>query len=138
MPDATEDTHMPLAYRRDDASRRIVATGVGAFRADEVLAVFDRMRAEGVWTYGALYDLRQMTGRPTRSDLERVLDGAGRPGPGGERPGPTAVLAVDPGLYASACAYSAMGPPTHFNVFSDRIEAEAWLVMHTAVAPLDR
>ena len=126
---------MPLRYRRDDAHRRIVATGEGTFRAGDVLEIFERMRAEGTWSYGSLFDIRQMAGHPSKADLERLLEGAGRLGPDGEQAGPMAVIAIDPDLYATACAYLLMGPPVLFNVFSDRDEAEAWLVAHTAVGP---
>ena len=122
---------MPIGYERDDVQRRIVALGEGLFRADDVLGILERTRADGTWSYGSLYDLRRMTGKPSANDLRRLLEAASQPGPRGELPGPTAVLALDPTLYGSACAYAALGPPGHFDVFSDRLDAEAWLVTHT-------
>jgi hypothetical protein len=130
---------MPIVfYHRDDMQRRIVAIGAGLFSADDILGIFERMRAEGTWTYGALYDVRRMVGRPSLSDLKRLRDGAGQLGPGGEQAGPMAVVAVvaTDQLYSRACAYAAMGPPGRFDVFADRGEAEAWLVMHTPRSPL--
>lgn len=127
---------MPIRYHRDDSQRRIEAIGEGPFSADDILRIFERMRADGTWSYGALYDLRQMAGRPSLSDLKRLREGAGQLGPGGEQAGPMAVLAIDATLYSRACAYAALGPPGRFDVFSDRDEAEAWLVMHTPRSPL--
>jgi hypothetical protein len=121
---------MPISYSRDDAQRRIVAIGEGAFRAEDILGVLDRMRADGTWTYGVLYDLRRMTGSPTLSDLGRLRESVGQPGPDGEH-GPRAVVISDPALYARICAYKMLGPPGRFEVFSDRAEAEAWLAVHT-------
>src|SRR3981081_1680757 len=122
---------MPIGYERDDAQRRIKALGEGPFRADDVLGILERMRADGAWTYGVLYDLRRMMGRPAAHAPRGLLEAASQPGPRGELHGPTAVLALDAALYGSACAYAALGPPGLFDVFSDRLDAEAWLVAHT-------
>jgi hypothetical protein len=92
------------------------------------------MRTDGIWNYGALLDLRRMAGSPSVSDLGRLMMSARKSGPQGEHVGPMAVVAIDPALYARACAYKALRPPEPFDVFSNRAEAEAWLVMHTTRA----
>ena len=122
---------MPISYSRDDAQRRIVAIGEGAFRAEDVLGILDRMRADGILAYGTLYDLRRMSGNATLSDLARLMEGASQPGVSGESVGPTAVVLTDQRLYAKACAYKSLGPPGPFDVFSNRSEAEAWLAAQT-------
>jgi hypothetical protein len=121
---------LPISYSRDDAQRRIVAVGEGAFRAEDILGTLDRMRADGTWSYGILYDLRRS---PTLSDLGRLRENVGQPGPQGEH-GPRAIVVSDPALYARMCAYKALGPPGRFDVFSNRAEAEAWLAEQTTRA----
>ena len=122
---------MPIGYERDDTQRRIVATGEGTFLADDVLRILEQMRADGIWTYGSLYDLRRMTGSPSASDLGRLMMSVAKSGPSGEHAGPMAVVATDPALYARACAYKMLGPPGRFDIFSNRAEAEAWLAVQT-------
>ena len=121
---------MPINCSRDDAQRRVVAVGEGAFRAEDILGVLDRMRADGTWSYGILYDLRRMSGSPTLTDLGRLRESVGQPGPDGKH-GPRAVVVSDPTLYAKLCAYKMLGTVGRFDVFSDRAEAEAWLAVHT-------
>jgi hypothetical protein len=121
---------LPIGYERDDVRKRIRATGQGSFLAEDVLEIFARMRAEGVWGYAVLYDLRRMTGNPSISDVRRILDAAASPEPDGQRPGPIAVVNLDPEMYAKACLYAAMGPPSPFEAFRDLPEAEAWLASH--------
>jgi hypothetical protein len=118
---------MPIHYRRDDTQRWIVAIGEGTFSAEDFLTIFAQMRADGIWSYGRLYDLRRMSGSATLGDLTRFMEAASQPGTSGERVGPTAVVVTDPRLYAKACAYKSLGPPGRYDVFSNRIEAEAWL-----------
>jgi hypothetical protein len=122
---------MSFSFTRDDARRRIVATGEGRFCADDILGILEWMRREGTWSYGLLCEMRRMSGSPSATDLRRILEGAAQPGPHGEHAGPTAVVIADPVLYGTACAYAAMGPPGKFAVFTDRIDAEPWLVSHT-------
>ena len=126
---------MPLGYERDDTQRRIVSIGEGPFSVDEVIGFFERMRSDGTWAYGALYEMLRMAGRPSVEDLRRIMEGAAMPGPNGEHAGPMAVVAADPALYGTACAYAAMGPPGKFNVFADRADAEEWLTEHTSLPP---
>jgi hypothetical protein len=118
---------MPIGYERDDVHRQIRATGHGRFRVEDVLAIFARMRAEDVWSYAVLYDLRQMTGNPSIGDVRRILKTASAPTSDGQRPGPIAVVNSDAQLYAKACLYAAMRPPSPFEAFRDLPEAEAWL-----------
>jgi hypothetical protein len=129
---------MPISYERNDAQQRIVAIGDGSFSADDVLGIFARMRTDGAWNYGSLYDIRRMTGKPSVGDLRRLLEAASQPGPNGEALGPTAVVVTNPTLYAMACAYAALGPPAAFEVFPDRPQAEAWLETHLKRSTSDR
>jgi hypothetical protein len=126
---------MPISYERDDAQHRILAVGEGIFRADDVLEMFARMRAEGVWSYSTLQDLRRMSGRPSVSDLRVILEAGRQHGTDGRARGPIAVVVTDPMLYGMACAYAALGPAGAFEVFQDRAEAEAWLAQTSRSAP---
>lgn len=125
---------MPIGYERDDLQKRIRARGQGSFRIEDVLQIFQRMRAEHVWGYAVLYDLRQMTGDPSIADVRRILEAAARPEPDGQRPGPIAVVNADPTMYAKACLYAAMHPPSSFEAFRDLHEAETWLASHDSTS----
>jgi hypothetical protein len=71
-----------------------------------------------------------MTGNPSIADVRRILEAAGTPEPDGQRPGPIAVVNIDRALYAKACLYAAMRPPSSFEAFRDLAEAKAWLARH--------
>jgi hypothetical protein len=117
---------MPIDYERDDAKRRIIATGRGPFRLDEVIEILGRLRVDDAWRYPALFDMRFITGHPKVHELRIIVDAAGR-GPHQEPRGPTAIVANDSTLYGMACAYAAINPPGRVEVFRDRSEAERWL-----------
>jgi hypothetical protein len=120
---------MPMEYERDDVRRRIVITFQGAFQAADVLAVMARYRAEDTWSYGLLWDTRNLTGTPTLADLRRFIqeDAPSRPDAGPR--GPVAILATSPFVYGLACAYAALGrSKITIEVFRDWAEADQWLV----------
>jgi hypothetical protein len=122
---------MPISYQRDDARQRILTVGEGPFLADDVIEILVRMRAEGVWHYSRINDLRRMSGQPAVSDLRRILEVARQPGPDGRAAGPIAVMVTDPALYGMVCAFASLAPPGAFGVFHDRADAEAWLASPT-------
>jgi hypothetical protein len=45
---------MPIRYERDDTRRRVVVTVKGLFAVADFLAVMERQRDDGSWTYGML------------------------------------------------------------------------------------
>jgi hypothetical protein len=100
---------MPIRYERDDARRRVVVTVQGPFSVADFLAVMERQRDEGAWTYGMLSDLRGMTGEPAIDDLRQFLSEAAR---ATEPRGPVALLATDPVIYRRACTYATLGSAT--------------------------
>jgi len=67
---------MPIRYERDNARRRVVVTVEGPFAVADFLAVIERQRGDGVWTYGMLCDLRGMTGEPAIDDLRQFMSEA--------------------------------------------------------------
>jgi hypothetical protein len=116
---------MAIRYERDDARRRVVVTVQGPFAVADFLAVMERQRADGAWTYGMLSDLRGMTGEPAIDDLRQFLSEAARTT---EARGPVALLATDPVIYGRACTYAALTRPTlTVEVFRDLDKAEEWL-----------
>jgi hypothetical protein len=120
---------MSTRYETDDSRRRVVITIQGAFQADEVLAIMSRQRAEGMWTYGTLYDLRHLAGHPTLADLRRIMSQAASRAQGEQPRGRVALLATEPILYSRLCTYAALGQSTtlKIEVFRDLDEAERWL-----------
>jgi hypothetical protein len=124
---------MPVRYERDDTRRRVVVTAQGAFLTSDMLTVIERQRADDAWSYGILYDLRRMTGRPTLAELRELMDQAASRRPA-ERPrGPVAILVTDPVLYSVACTYAALGhSKLTIQVFRDLDEADLWLAAETS------
>jgi hypothetical protein len=121
---------VPIRYELDDQRRRMVVTVEGLFQMDDIFAVMARQRAEHTWTYGILYDLRGMTGKPTIAELRQLMSVAAELRQGEEPRGPVALLATDPTLYGRLCTYAALGrsTPLSIEVFRDRSEAEQWLI----------
>jgi hypothetical protein len=118
-------------YERDDSARRVVITFEGPFQTSEALACIQRHRAEGVWHYGVLYDLRRMTGCPSIVELRQLMS-EDLSGPGGPGRGPVAFLANDRNLYGKACTYGMLGgSKLRIEVFRDPGEADLWLATLT-------
>jgi len=69
---------MPLNYNCDHAARRLTVVSVGAVSREETLAMIDRQVAEGAWSFGLLYDLRQGTTVPTAEDVQQTVLHVGR------------------------------------------------------------
>jgi hypothetical protein len=120
---------MPIRYELDDLRRRVVVTVEGPFQTEDILAIMARQRAEHTWTYGVLYDLRDMTGAPTVADLRQLISEAAGRLPGEGARGPVALLATDPTLYSRLCTYAALGRSNTMmiEVFRDGRDAEQWL-----------
>jgi hypothetical protein len=125
---------VPIQYQRDDVRRRIVISFPGTFEPSDALAAIEQHHAEGVWTYGVLYDLRLLNGSlPNVAHLRTHMEmDVQRPG-GESRPrGPVAILTADPTVYSLACTYAALGRSTMaIEVFRDWAEADAWLIANT-------
>ncbi len=120
---------MPIRYELDDLRRRVVVTIDGLFEADDILAIAARQRAEHTWNYGILYDLRDMTGKPTVAELRQLMNKAATRQPGERLRGPVALLATDTTLYGRLCTCAVLGRSTTLSieVFRDKSEAEQWL-----------
>jgi hypothetical protein len=123
---------MAVHYERDDARRRVVVTVRGAFQASDMLTVIERQRAENIWNYGTLFDLRGMAGHPTVADLRDLMGRASANPPAARRPGPVALLATEPMLYSRLCTYATLGQSkANIQVFRDHADAMAWLTAET-------
>jgi hypothetical protein len=123
---------MPTQYERDDVRRRVIVTMTGAAEPDDFIAVIERQRAEGTWSYGLLYDLRHMT-TPQSLAVQRDLMRHSAPSRQvAEARGPVAFLADDLPMYTSACRYAGlMRAQMTIEVFREWNEADAWLIAHT-------
>src|SRR5690348_1202889 len=97
---------MPITLTRDDVGKRIVATGEGPFRTEEMVQLLDDLRTSGAWSYGVLLDLRRMVGGAALAELRSLRD-ITEPS-GDEWRGPIAIVATVGGLYAMACAYASL------------------------------
>jgi hypothetical protein len=116
-----------MHYQRDDIRKCAVIVVSGALDPAEAMGILQKHRADRVWSYDVLYDIRQMTGTP---DIQTMRDFAEATSarPGEPKRGRVAILVSDPELYRKACAYALM---TRRNmpveVFNRKEEAEAWL-----------
>lgn len=126
---------MPFTYEMDEATRRVTITMIGEFKVEEALEVLERQRGDGSWSFCVLYDMRQMTGRPSLDEVKKIFGLAAQPGPGSEMRGPLALLVTDPTLYSMACAYMALGVTRRkIEVFREPDEAQQWLAHHVRTA----
>jgi hypothetical protein len=124
---------VPVRYERDDVRRRVVISLQGAFQAADVFPVIARYHTEDTWSYGLLWDVRDLSGTPTITDLRAIMreDAASRPDAGPR--GPVAVLASGAFVYGLACVYAALGRPNMtIEVFRDYHDADRWLATHTS------
>jgi hypothetical protein len=100
---------MPIRYERDEARRRVVVTVKGPFAVADFLAVLERQRVDGAWTYAMLYNLRGMTGESAIDDLRQFMSEAARTT---QSRGPLAIVATDPVIYGRACTYATLSRAT--------------------------
>ena len=98
-------THAPCSSSTDN----VVVTVSGPFQAAEVIAILERQREDGTWTYGTLLDTRAMHGRPTIADMREFMKLDARTHADLGPRGPLALLATDSAMYAAACVYAAIG-----------------------------
>ena len=95
---------------------------------EDIRRLFQRRRAERVWHYGALYDLRRMTGRPSFDYLRDLVANAASFIPHGETRGPVAFLTADPVLSGIAASFVDFeGTTANIKVFREIGPAEVWL-----------
>ena len=120
---------MPIKYERQDATQIVVVTLDGEMPSvHDLREVFHRHRAEGVWHYGTLYDLRRMTGRPSFTYLRDLVANAASFVPGGKTRGPVALLTDDPHLHGVATAFVEFErAKAKLQVFREIGPAKAWL-----------
>lgn len=120
---------MPLNYNCDHAARRLTVVSVGAVTREETLAMIDRQLAEGAWSFGVLYDLRQGTTMPTSEDLQRTVLHVGRLTTKHGPRGPVALVVSDPQLSMLATWYGSLGDLTGLKVqvCTSVEEADHWL-----------
>ena len=119
-------------YVRDDRRRRIRVTVLATMTRKDWLAIIDRQASEGTWSYGLLYDFRQMMEPVSREDTEaaaaRVRQHALSKGPRG----PLAVVAERPDVLSRSEGYGFLHKRSgiRLEVFWGIEEAERWLDAH--------
>jgi len=115
---------MDIRYERDQTQRRVTVTLSGEYQASDIVSLLERHGVEDDWGDARLYDVRDLTGRPTVEDLRMFLriDAEHRPH------GPEAILTGNSILYVLACTYAALGRSAfRIEVFRDTDEAAQWL-----------
>jgi hypothetical protein len=130
---------MSIQYERDDDRQIVVIALDGAMPSiEDIRKLFQRRRAESVWHYGALYDLRRMTGRPSFDYLRDLVANAASFVPHGQTRGPVVFLTADSVLYGIAASFVAFeGAKANIQVFREIGPAEVWLSDEIRRASID-
>ena len=120
---------MPLTYKRDDARRRISLTLREPLTEEDLIRAIDRQLAEGTWSYGLVYDTRQLVTSArvaiSRHAAAYVVDIATRVG----LRGPVAILVSggDMSAMSEAHASRSRGSGRGVRVYWSPAEALEWL-----------
>jgi len=121
---------MPITYDVDEHRRWLLLTATGVLTAEETLAVIDRQIAEGHWTHGMLYDIRDAEELPKPSEiftiLEYVRKQVGQHGPRG----PIAIVAPPSRNLQRVRTYASLTESTRLIMatFDTVGEASIWLM----------
>lgn len=125
---------MGLRIARDDARQRVILTVRGVVGA----ALFERgireLRLDETRTYGALWDLREVSLGEGRGDLTKIRSAVLALDQRQPRPGPVA-LVVDDASVTLANAYTLMTAPAGYKirVFRSLEQADDWITQMLAV-----
>ncbi|PWT82158.1 MAG: hypothetical protein C5B57_09140 [Blastocatellia bacterium] len=117
-----------ITYARDDEQRRIRVILAGSVTLPDLLAVVDRQASEGTWTYGLLYDLREIADPLSWSDTEALLAQVRRLTSAHGSRGPVAVVSRSAATVGTTLMYAhRAGDDLNIEVFWDPLDAERWL-----------
>jgi len=125
-----------FTYARD-AERRIVrVTTRDVITADDLVAVIDRQREEGSWSFGVLYDMRRLEGPMSKEDTmtvaNHVRQSVSEHGPRG----PVALVTRKSNLVGAGLVYAHdIKRSAEIEVFWDVREAEEWLAKRLQQQP---
>jgi hypothetical protein len=119
---------VPLAYKRDDARRRVTLTITGAVPVADILQGMERFIEDGTWTYRTLVDRREarvLSASETRLLAQGVRDFTERFGP----PGRVAIVVHSVANFGQGRMFSLLVEEAgvEADVFSDMDLAEGWL-----------
>jgi hypothetical protein len=122
------------AYVRDDARRTIRITARGPLESADLMAIVDRQLAEKTWTYGVLYDLREIVGVASRAETRAVSEHVRAQVARYGHRGPVAIVTSAPATMAVGQTYGfflGTRPDFRVEVFRDLVEADQWLDRRT-------
>jgi hypothetical protein len=117
-----------FTYARD-AERRIVrVTTRHVLTVDDLVAIIDRQREEGSWTFGILYDMRRLEGPMSKEDTMRVANHVRQSVSEHGPRGPVALVTRKSDLVGAGLVYAHdIKRSTEIEVFWDVQEADEWL-----------
>ena len=120
---------MPLAYAKDDAKRRISVEVSDPYDAADLRALVDRQIEDDAWTYGMLYDARQVSTALATDDLRAVMEHVGRLVKQLGPRGPVAIVTRSGALVGVTQIYAFFGAKIGLRVesFWDLADAQTWL-----------
>jgi hypothetical protein len=119
----------PFEYRRDDARRRITVIAHRALNVEDFAGVIDRQAADGTWSYGILWDLRESRTPLPVPDADLVAAHVYRNLIRYGSRGPVAVVTGSPTIVSATAAYGSKTRPAGVQIraFAGIAEAEEWL-----------
>jgi hypothetical protein len=125
---------MPIMYDVDARRRWLLLTATGVVTADETLGVIDRQIAEGHWTYGMLYDIRDAENLPKPSAIFTILEYVRKQVEQHGPRGPIAIVAPASRNLQRVRTYTSLTESTRLIVatFDTVGEASIWLMAQTA------
>jgi hypothetical protein len=65
-----------FTYLSDAARRLVLVTAFEMLTGDDLVAVIDRQREDGSWSFGIVYDMRRVTEAISREEAARVAEHA--------------------------------------------------------------
>src|SRR5579864_8747028 len=105
-----------LAFRCDDAHRRVTVVAQNTLTWDEVRGFVDWQLLEGRWEYGVLYDVRGLTSGLSESEDRQLVEYIRAVAKKLPPRGPIAILTPDPRLHDRTRSYDRMSAATGFRV----------------------
>ena len=126
-----------FVYRRDDARRRITVVAQGQLTCDDFRTIIERQAGEKTWSYGLLYDLRQMTRALVPTDVDELAMQVYRCLISHGPRGPVAVVTTAIEVIGSTRAYErgAARAGVDVQVFWNVTDALPWIEAHQRMQP---
>ena len=119
---------MPLTFSIDHEARTVLSTATGILSRDDLLGHLLSKKAQKLFSYSELFDVRNVTLDLSISDLHKIAAEA-RLAMGDDKPERVAVVTTSSFIRGLAHTYAALtvGENPNFSVFQHIDEARQWV-----------